>query len=357
MSEHNPKTLSKKTTIADIAKQLNLTTATVSRALADKDDIGDKTKKLVQATAKRMDYRPNKIASSLRSGYTQIIGVLIPSAEHNFFGAIINGISAEADEHGYDVLIYQSNESPAQEAKGLDTFLAARVDGILASLSKNTVDYSHFMDIKKRNTPIAFFDRSNDELGISSVVVDDYRGAYQATEHLIKQGYQHIAHIAGPQHIDAFKNRLKGYKKALKANNIKFNPAWIYDGDLSIASGRDAIACFFTMRDKPDAVFAVEDFTALGAMKELKDRQIKMPEDFGLMGFCNDLFGEHISPALSTIDQQTYQMGREAFKLIYNLIKNKNQGPAPVHKVVLEPVPVIRESSERLKRITSQTII
>lgn len=341
--------MAKKTTIADIAKELKLTTATVSRALADKDDISDKTKKLVQATAVHMDYHPNKIAASLRSGFTRVIGVLIPSAEHNFFGKVINGIASVAGENGYDVLIYQSNESPEQEIKGLQTFLSARVDGILVSLAKNTVDYSHFLDIKKRNIPIAFFDRSNDEMGISSVVVDDYRGAYLATEHLIKQGYTKIAHISGPQHIGAFIGRLEGYHAALKDNKIKFNPAWVYEGSLSIKSGREAIAGFLKLPDKPDAVFAVEDFTALGAIKELKDQHIQMPEQFGIIGFCNDLFGEHITPGLSTIDQQTNTMGREAFKLIFNMIKNKETGPEPMRKVVLEPSRVIRESSQRQK--------
>lgn len=339
--------MERKTTIADIAKVLNLTPASVSRALADKADIGEETKALVRETAKRLDYHPNKIASSLRSGYTRVIGVLIPNAKHTFFGAVIDGIASIAGEQDYDILIYQSNESPEQEKKGLQTFLAARVDGILVSVSKNTIDCTHFLDVKEK-IPIAFFDRGKDELGISSVVVDDHRGAYLATEHLIRQGYKNIAHISGPLHIDAFRNRLNGYKDALKANKMKFKPDFVYEGVLNIASGREAVREFLKLPEGFDAIFAVEDFTALGVIKELKEREVPIPQACGVIGFCNDLFGEHITPSLSTIDQQTYAMGREAFKLIYRLIKGKESGRVTMQKVILEAMPVIRASSRLL---------
>jgi len=339
--------LKRKTTITDIAKKLSLTPATVSRALSNKNDISEKTKKRVMATAKRLDYHPNKIASSLRSGITQVIGILIPSAEHSFFGSVINGITSMANENGYDVLIYQSNESQEFEAKGLQTFLSARVDGILVSIARDTIDYSHFLDIKKRNIPIVFFDRDNEKLGISSVVIDDYRGAYLATEHLIKQGYKRIAHISAPLHIGPFKERWRGYKDALKDYNIKFDPALLYKGNLTIDSGREGIDYFLKLKKPPDAVFAAEDYTALGAIKELKDHNIKIPDEFGVIGFCNALFCEHITPGLSTIDQQPFKMGQESFKLIFDMIKNNSSKKAHINKVVLEPLPVIRSSTLR----------
>ena len=339
--------LAKKTTIADIAKALNLTTAAVSRALANKKDIGDKTKKLVLETALRLDYHPNKVASSLRSGFTKVIGVLIPSAEHNFFGAVINGIAGMAGENGYDVLICQSNESCELEKKGLQTFLSARVDGILVSLAKNTFDYNHFLEIKNKDIPIAFFDRANDSLGISSVVLDDYLGACIATAHLINQGYRQIAHISGPQHISAFRERFNGYKATLESAEVRYDEALVYPGAMTIASGREGASALLSLASPPDAIFAVEDFTALGAIKELKDRHILIPGQVGVVGFCNDLFGEHITPPLSSIDQQTYNMGREAFKLIFEMIKNKETDAGQTRKVVLQPLPVFRESSMR----------
>lgn len=339
-----------RTTIADIAKELNITPATVSRALSNHPEISAKTKKIVKEAALRLDYDRNKIASSLRSGKTHVIGVLIPSAEHLFFGSVIHGISNLASQNGYDVLIYQSNESYAYEVKGIKTFISARVDGILASISKDTMDYAHFLEAKNKNIPIAFFDRANDDLGIPSVVIDDYQGAFLATEHLIKQGYRRIAHIAGQQHIKAFHDRLKGYKDALQAHQLPFDSSLIYQGDISIEAGKQGIAYLLSLPQAPDAVFAVEDFAALGALKALKDRGIRVPQEFGVFGFCNDLFGEHTMPTLSTIDQQTIRMGQEAFKLIFSIIENGMTEQSNRSKIVLEPIPMIRESSLKMNR-------
>lgn len=335
-----------KITITDIAKELGIAPATVSRALSDHHEISANTKKKVKAVAERLDYRPNKMASSLRSGKTKIIGVLIPTAEHLFFGSVIHGISNLASKHGYDVLIYQSNESEEFEKKGIDTFIGARVDGILVSISKNTMDFSHFKSVKEKNIPIAFFDRTNDDLGISSVVTDDYFGAYLATESLIQSGYKSIAHISGPIHIKAFSERIRGYEAALKQYEIPFDNNLVYTGNISIDAGRKGVNSFLNHTNKPDAVFAVEDFTALGVLKELKEKGIKVPEEFGVIGFCNDLFGEHITPSLSTVDQKTVQMGEEAFHLIYDLISKKGEKTNHQRRI-LTPALIIRESSKK----------
>lgn len=335
-----------KITLNDIAKELGIAPATVSRALSNHPEISASTKKKVKAAAERLDYRPNKIASSLRSGKTKIIGVLIPTAEHLFFGSVIHGISNLASQHGYDVLIYQSNENEEFEKKGIDTFIGARVDGILASISKNTIDFSHFESVKKKNIPIAFFDRTNDDLEISSVCTDDYMGAFMATESLIKSGYQRIAHISGPQQIKAFTERIRGYKAALNEYNINFDQNLIYSGDISIEAGRKGVQYFLELEKKPDAVFATEDFTALGALKELKERKINVPNQFGVMGFCNDLFSEHITPSLSTVDQKTVQMGEEAFNLIYELISKKGE-KINQQRRILTPALILRQSSNK----------
>ena len=335
-----------KITITDIAKELGIAPATVSRALNDHPEISASTKKKVKAVAKRLDYRPNKIASSLRSGKTKIIGVLIPTAEHFFFGSLIHGISNIASKHGYDVLIYQSNESEEFEKKGIDTFIGARVDGILVSISKNTTDFSHFKSVKDQNIPIAFFDRTNDDLEISSVCTDDFLGGFMATKSLIESGYKRIAHISGPLHIKAFAERVRGYQSALNDSNILADDKLIYNGDISIDAGKEGVKYFLNLDEKPDAIFAVEDFTALGALKELKAVSIKVPAQFGVIGFCNDLFGEHISPSLSTIDQKTVQMGEEAFKLIHEIILKKGD-QINIQKRVLTPALIIRDSSKR----------
>lgn len=335
-----------KATIRDIAQELGIAPATVSRALSDHPEISQATKKKVKAVAKRMNYRTNKIASSLRSGKTKVIGVLIPTAEHLFFGSVIHGISNLASKKGYDVLIYQSNESEEFEKKGIETFVDAQVDGILVSVSKNTLDYSHFERVQKLGIPIAFFDRTYDNMEISSVCIDDYMGGFMVTESLIKSGYRRIAHISGPQHIKAFSDRLKGYQNALNKYKLEFDEKLVFSGDVSIEAGREGVRYLLKLEEKPDAIFAVEDFTALGALKELKELKIKVPEEVGIFGFCNDLFGEHITPSLSTVDQKTTEMGEEAFNLLLEFI-HKPEKKSTVQRRVLIPGLIVRESSSR----------
>ena len=337
--------MSRLVTINDIAKELQTTPATVSRALNNHRSISEAKKKLIVETAEKMNYRRNTVASSLRLGHTKVLGVIIPSAEINFFGRVVHGIESKASLSGYNVIIFQSNELRDYEVRGIETLLSARVDGIMVSIAKDTAEYSHFLLAKNSKTPIVFFDRVNDDLGINSVTVNDNHGAYLATQHLIDQGYRRIAHISGPHHMKIFNDRLKGYMGALQANNIKVDFDLIMHGNVSVEAGRDAISRFMKLDNPPDAVFAVEDFTALGSVKELKDRQIRIPHEFGVIGFANEAFGEHITPTLSTIDQQTIQMGEEVFDLMMYQISNKNAKEQK--KIVLNPLPVFRESSIR----------
>ena len=338
--------MSYKTTIVDIARELNTTPATVSRALSNHPGISEKTRQTVQLTASKLNYKRNRIASSLRSGKTHVIGVIIPSAEINFFGSVVHGIESVANSYGYNVLLFQSNESREFEEKGLETFLTARVDGILVSLAKDTIEYSHFLEIKKRSIPLVFFDRTADDLGIDSVVIDDYKGAFNATEHLIQQGYTRIAHISGPQHLKNFHDRMKGYMGALQANKIKIDPDLIYPGNISIESGKTGTEYFLSLSDPPNAIFATEDFTALGAISKLKERNIIIPHQMGIIGFANELFGEHITPSLSTVDQQTIRMGKSAINLLVDMMEKKEEHIK--QKVVLDPLLIIRQSSLRI---------
>ncbi|MBS1577193.1 MAG: LacI family DNA-binding transcriptional regulator [Bacteroidetes bacterium] len=344
-----------KTTIQHIADELKLTPATVSRALNNHPRISAETKKLVNETAVRLNYRRNRIASSLRTGKSHTIGVIIPSARINFFGSVVHGIETIASEYGYHTLIYQSEETTELEMQAIEAFLGARVDGILASLAKQDTDFSHYTDLKKKNVPLVLFDRSNDSLNIPSVVIDDYKGGYYATEHLIKQGYKRIAHLAGPQRFQTFQNRLQGYKDALRAYNYKQDESLIYMGDISIEKGKKAADYFLALPEPPDAVFAVEDFSALGLIKRYKEREIKIPEQVGIIGFANEDFDEHISPTLSSIDQQTVQMGREAFSMLLALIEGDKSQVNIKSKIILEPIPYYRESSVRVNQKTTTT--
>jgi len=209
------------------------------------------------------------------------------------------------------------------------------------------VDFEHYLSLSEHNIPLVFFDRANDALGIPSVVVDDFKGGFTATEHLITQGYKRIAHISGQQHLKIFKDRLEGYKAALAAHGLAADPEWIFRGDVSIDSGRRAVRHYLQLDNVPDAIFAVEDYTALGAIKELKEHKISIPEQMGIIGFANEDFGEHITPALSTIDQQPVQMGKEAFGLLLELMHPHSGKPREDSKVMLEPITFFRRSSLR----------
>src|ERR1700759_2537315 len=182
--------MQKTVTILSIANELNITPATVSRALQDHPGISHSTKQSVIKVANKLNYKRNRVASSLRSGKIYMIGVIIPGADTNFFGSVVHGIEKCANAKGYNVLLYQSNETHEHEIKGIETFLAAQVDGILVSVAKDICDYVYYEELKKRKVPIVFFDRADDNTGISSVVIDDYKGAFIATEHLIKNEYK-----------------------------------------------------------------------------------------------------------------------------------------------------------------------
>lgn len=326
---------------------LNTTEATVSRALNNHPRISTEKKDLVRQTAHRLNYRQNKIASSLRSGRSNTIGVIIPSAQMNFFGSVVFGIETEASLAGYSVLLYQSNEDPAYEKKALDTFVNARVDGIMASIAKHTFDFSHFKHIKSLKIPLVLFDRTVDSLAVPSVEINDYEGGFLSTEHLIGEGYQRIAHISGPAHLRIFQQRYLGYKAALAKYGLPFREEYVAAGDLCIEDGKKAMQQLLALKLKPDAVFAVEDFSALGAIKELKERGIAIPQQMGVVGFANEAFSEHISPSLSTVDQQTVKMGSEAFALLLDMMSGEATVVQTKTRRVLEAVPLFRESSCR----------
>jgi LacI family transcriptional regulator len=338
----------KKPTILDIAKELNITFSTVARALNDHPAISLATKKAVRETAVRLNYSQNKIASSLRSGRSKIVGVIVPNLHVSFFSSVVSGIENIMNANGYNVLLFQSNESKKHESKGIETFLQSRVDGIISSVTTETNEDT-YREIKSKNIPLIFFDRELIELNVSSVVIDDYRGGFIATEHLIKQGYNRILHITALQNIPIFKERLRGYIDALKHYNLPVHENLIIKGDFSLEFGKDVVKQTQAQGIKYDAIFALEDYTAMGAMQALKEAGIKIPEEIGVIGFANEAFGRLVSPALSTIDQQTNKMGEETAKLFLKQLKNESK-VLVAERLVLEPILLIRESSNRIQK-------
>lgn len=337
----------KKVTILDIAKELDITFSTVARALNDHPAIKASTKKAVRETADRLGYRPNKLASSLRSGKSRIIGVLVPRLDVSFFSSVVHGIEGVMNDNGYNILLYQSRESVQQEAKGVDTFLRTRVDGIIASIALETEDDRVYAEIKDRNIPLAFFDRVLPDMDVPSVTIDDYLGGFMATEHLIQAGYRRIVHINQYRNINIFNERLRGYLDALTQYGLPVDEELIIKGDFSPEFGRQCVRDLLAKKVDFDALFTLEDFTAMGAVQELKATGLRIPEDVGVVGFANEAFTSLVTPSISTVDQRTVEMGEEVARLFLKLLQKGDYYKHKPEKIVLKPKLLIRESSRR----------
>jgi len=301
-------------TIKDLARILNVSISTVSRALKNHPDISDSTKKLVQDLAEELNYRPNEIALSLKNRKSNIIGVMVPTLVHHFFSSVIEGVENIAYKNGYQVMIYHSDELYERELQLTKSFMSYRLDGLIVSMSKETKEFSHFAKLAQLGIPMVYFDRVPDG-EYNKVLFDDYQGAYDAVTHMIKCGCKKIAHFGLPSSMDIGKKRTSGYLAALKDHGLAFNDDYIvkcdsYEGALK--ASEDLMYLFPDI----DGIFAVNDLTAIGAMKQLQKMGKKIPEDVKIMGFSNEISSAISSPSLSTVDQQGILMGEEAIKLL-----------------------------------------
>ncbi|MBC3538826.1 LacI family DNA-binding transcriptional regulator [Rufibacter sediminis] len=336
----------KKTTIHDIARELDVTFSTVARALNDHPAISAATKAAVLETAKRLNYQQNKLASSLRSGRTNVIGIIVPSLDTSFFSSVVHGLEKVMNENGYSMLLYQTGESLSQEQKGIETFLQSRVDGIISSVSGEVEIKEFYEQISKRQVPLLFFDRAINELPVPSVTINDYRAGFLATEHLIGQGYKNIAHLTSDQNLTIFKERFRGYRDALQRYNLPVDEKMIFKGKLSLEFGKESVQQMLDKQMNFDAVFAAEDYTAMGALQLLLEKGYKVPEEIGIMGFANEAFGAFVTPSLSTVDQQTIRMGEETAHLFLKLIGSKDYYGTTPERIVLDPILLPRRSSQ-----------
>lgn len=332
--------------IYDLAKELNVSVSTVSRALRDHPNVSQATKKRVHQLAQKHNYQPNQVAAALSRGRGTLIGVLVPHIDGYFFGTIVRGIEAAARQAGYHVLICQSYEEEALQREAIDTMLQAQVAGILVSPALDTPDASVFAAVLDRGVPLVLFDRTIGRLKASAVTIDDYQGAYDVTEHLLQQGARRVAHLAGPQHLDIFRHRLRGYQDALQAHRVAYDPSLISPQGLYIEGGMAGMADLLALPVAPDAVFAATDFAAIGAAQYLKQRGLRVPADVLLAGFGNELMSAYVDPPLTTVNQLNVQMGETAVRLLLNVLEKADTGPAP-HRFVLKPELIVRQSSER----------
>jgi LacI family transcriptional regulator len=333
----------KKTTIHDIAKELNVTASTVSRALNDHPNISLATKKIVLATAKRMNYQPNSIAAALRNGKSNTVGVIVPEVNRFFFSTIIKGIEEVVSKAGYNVIICQSNDSVEKEKESINSLLKLRVDGILVSHARELSKFEHFQEVLKKNVPLILFDRTDDSLDVGSVVIDDYLGAFWATEHLIQQGCKRVIHFSGPQNVSSYRERQRGYIDAMKQYNLPVPDSFIIDSQLKYESGYEHGGQILKWDCLPDGIYAASDYSAIGAMTRLKESGVKIPEQVAVVGLADEPFTTFVDPPLSSINLHAYRMGQIAAQIFLDQINRKQNFYGG--KTVLKPELLIRSSS------------
>jgi len=332
-------------TIKDLAKELGVSISTVSRALNDKYDINPATREKIISKAQELGYSPNPIAQKLQQKKSNNIGVVVPEFRNAFFPDVITGIQDIMLPLGYQVLIMQSNENAETELSNVKTIYNNMVDGLIISFSSTTQKTSYYKNIIEQGFPIVQFNRVIDKLNTSKVVFDDYAWAFMATEHLILQGYKNIFHLKGPKHLTFSISRAKGFEDAMKKHKLFKGGEQFYDSGVTIESGKRVMESIIAEDNIPDAIFAVTDPVALGAMIVMKEHDIQIPKQVGVVGFSESRLSEVIQPTLTTIKQPTYEMGQAAAKLLIQEIETKISIP---QKIKLSGSFKIKQSSVRI---------
>lgn len=341
--------MTKKTTIYDIAKKLNITAATVSRALNNNPKISEKTRKLVSETASLMNYEQNKLALALKSGKSHNIGVIVPRIDSNFFSSVIRGIEEELYPAGYHVIICQTHDQEKLEIQNINSLLNAQVDGILMSVSSGKIESNKsFKSLLRKNVPLIFFDRKKNIENVSSITIDDYKGAYEATKHLINQGCKRIAHLSNDRKLEIFKNRYLGYKQAIIDSGLEFDENLTIESFSKVAEGRKKTRILLEMENRPDAIFSSSDFTALGAIQEIKSFGLRIPEDISIVGFSNEPFTKFMELSITSVDQSPVEMGKIAAQMFLEEVNNDVKVKSEKH-VILSPELLVRKSSLRIR--------
>ena len=336
-----------KVTIKDLAERLDLSISTISRALSDHKGIASDTKKKVKDLAQELDYFPNSIASNLRQRKTHSIGVIVPQIDVYFHSLVISGIEEIAYKNGYSVTIYQSKDSLEREVAITKSLQENMVAGIITCISLETNNCDHFEKFNASNIPVVLYDRDNNSFKGSKVVIDDYEASFKATEHLISINCKKIAHVAGNQNTGIFRNRLKGYKDALKKHNIDIDENLIvFSKSLSYEEGKRCARKLLSGRVIPDGIFCANDYTAVSAIQVCSKAKLVIPDDIAIIGFSNYPVSTVIEPSLTTIDDMAYKMGQAAIKLLLRQIEQKDDSIAS-ETIVLKTKLIKRESTKR----------
>lgn len=336
----------KEFTIYDIAQQLNLSPATISRGLKNHPAISEDTKKRIVEYAKSVGYQANKFARALRNKTTSAIGVIVPKLDSQFMSSALAGMEKVANSAGYNLIISQSLETEAKEIENAEIMFNNRVDGLIVSLSFNTRDISHFKPFSVKGIPIIFFDRTSDDLNCPTVEIDNFKAGYEATKHLIDQGSRRIMHITGNLQRNVYTDRFDGYKRALTEAGIEFSEDLTLLTRLDIEAGVSAGRQIVTSDPMPDGIFVANDLCAVACMQALKKEGVRIPEDIAIVGFNNDPITGFVEPNLSTIDYPSQQMGEAAAKRLIDILTRKTS-VIQKSRVYIQSKLIIRESSVR----------
>ncbi|MBO9636814.1 MAG: LacI family DNA-binding transcriptional regulator [Siphonobacter aquaeclarae] len=330
-------------TIVDIARELGISKSTVSRALRGQSDIHPGTREAVMELAQQLDYQPNLLAYGLVKSQSNMVGMIVPEFRHYFFPEVIIGAQEVLQAAGYNLMICQSNESYQTEVANVKALMSSRVDGLLVSITSQTNNVEHFRALEKKGIPLVFFNRICPELDTHRVVVDDYAGAFRAVQHLIDQGYRRIAHIAGPPSLLVSRLRQQAYLDALEQAGIPFDPELLISYDLTDEKARIYARYLLDLPQPPEAIFAVNDPTAIQVILAAKARGICIPDELAVVGFSDDPISAIIEPGLTTVAQPVYEMGRTAARLFLETVGTQT---APTTRV-LQTELIVRGSSSR----------
>lgn len=341
----------KEITIYDIASALNISIATVSRALKNDPVVSKRTKKKIFDLAAQMGYRTNHFARNLRNQKTNTIGILVHELKSNFITSVLAGIEKVTTEAGYDLIIAHSSEILEKEIANTKNLFEKRVDGLIASLSLETKNLEHFKPFKEKGVPVIFFDRVEQDGYNTVVIIDNYRCGYKATQHLIEQGCKRIVNITSSLQRNVYSQRFKGYKDALSDNEIPFDEKLLIINDLSEMAGIESALKMLKMKPLPDAAFITNDFVAAVCMRTLKEHGIRIPEDIAIVGFNNDAISNLIEPALTTINYPGIDVGEVAARNLINHLKGIGN-MQNTNTIIIRSNLIIRKSS--LKKTEKQ---
>ena len=327
----------------DVADAMGVSTMTISRALNDRSNVDKKTRELVLKTAREMGYTPNHVAKSLVSSRTYTIGVVIPEISHSFFPEVVRGIDDVAKDFDYQIFLTNTSDDFEKEKGIIRALESKQVDGILVSSSLKTEDFQYYENLVQSGLSIVFFDRGIRDLGISCIGVNDRVASCQITQHLINHGYKKIGYLSGPRKVSIGKERFDGFIDALETNGIDIREELIVENGFNEEGGKKAMNKILSLpkSDQPEAIVAVNDPVAFGAIEAIYEEGLKIPDDIAIVGFTNDIRAELYSPPLTTIHQPAYDVGKKAATKMINTIENDDE---PVENIELISKLVVRKS-------------